>query len=189
MANYAKKIRTDKGDLQIDYTALANLPKSDTELKEEGGFADAKVVGDKLLQLAQRDLEQDTRIVEINTRFAISNFVTAKQLENKGYITADYLNDNQYAKKSDISEQFNQCALKTDVTSLQNNYTALNGDVSALQAAVEQKAGRDYVVASIGNLTTIIDELSLEDLVDVHVVNVAPSTLQEGHWYLIKAEE
>lgn len=53
MANYIKKIRTDIGDLQIDYEALANLPKSDTTLSKSGKFADAKVVGDKINEKAE----------------------------------------------------------------------------------------------------------------------------------------
>lgn len=53
MANYIKKIRTDIGDLQIDYEALVNLPKSDTTLSKSGKFADAKVVGDKINEKAE----------------------------------------------------------------------------------------------------------------------------------------
>lgn len=48
MADYIKRIRTENGDLQIDYQALANLPKSDTALSTSGAFADAKTTGDKI---------------------------------------------------------------------------------------------------------------------------------------------
>lgn len=48
MAQLVKKIRTELGDLQIDYNALANLPKSDTTLAKAGSFADAKTTGDKI---------------------------------------------------------------------------------------------------------------------------------------------
>lgn len=48
MAQYVKKIRTDAGDLQIDYNALANLPKTDTTLEVSGKAADAKAVGDAI---------------------------------------------------------------------------------------------------------------------------------------------
>ena len=47
MADYIKRIRTENGDMQIDYQALANLPKSDTGLSISGAFADAKITGDK----------------------------------------------------------------------------------------------------------------------------------------------
>ena len=53
MANYVRKIRTESGDLQIDYNALANLPQSDTTLTKSGEFADAKVTGDAVSQLGQ----------------------------------------------------------------------------------------------------------------------------------------
>lgn len=48
MPKYVTKVRTEDGDLQIDYEALANLPKPDTTLSKSGSFADAKVVGDQI---------------------------------------------------------------------------------------------------------------------------------------------
>lgn len=48
MAQLVKKIRTEAGDLQIDYNALANLPTTDTTLKVSGKAADAKSVGDAI---------------------------------------------------------------------------------------------------------------------------------------------
>ena len=46
MGEYITRIRTESGDLQIDYQSLANLPQSDTTLTIPGGFADAMVTGD-----------------------------------------------------------------------------------------------------------------------------------------------
>ena len=43
-----KAIRTQAGDLRIDYTALANAPTTDATLSQSGSFADAKAVGDKI---------------------------------------------------------------------------------------------------------------------------------------------
>ena len=48
MAQLVKKIRTEAGDLQIDYNALANLPTTDTTLAVSGKAADAKIVGDAI---------------------------------------------------------------------------------------------------------------------------------------------
>lgn len=59
MAQYVQRIRTESGDLQIDYQALANLPKSDPTLSQEGSFADAKATGDVTTQLSN-DLTQLT---------------------------------------------------------------------------------------------------------------------------------
>ena len=47
-AQTIKAIRTQAGDLQIDYTALANVPSTDATLSKSGSFADAKAVGDKI---------------------------------------------------------------------------------------------------------------------------------------------
>jgi hypothetical protein len=51
MAEYVTRIRTENGDMQIDYKSLANLPSSDTTLLNSGEFADAKVVGVKIQEI------------------------------------------------------------------------------------------------------------------------------------------
>lgn len=55
MSNFIKKIRTQSGDVQIDYEALANRPTSDKTLTQEGSFADAKEVGDRLSSLSKSE--------------------------------------------------------------------------------------------------------------------------------------
>lgn len=52
MAEYVTRIRTQEGDKQIDYTALANLPQADTTLTQSGQFADAKAVGEKIKSMS-----------------------------------------------------------------------------------------------------------------------------------------
>ena len=67
MANYVTRIRTEDGDLQIDYNALANLPNIpssivvDDTLTQSGACADAKATGDKISDLTQdiSDLSQE----------------------------------------------------------------------------------------------------------------------------------
>jgi hypothetical protein len=67
MAEYITKIRTESGDKQIDYNALANLPKSDSTLSQSGKFADAKTTGDKIKKI-NNDLDGiDVGIQDINT--------------------------------------------------------------------------------------------------------------------------
>lgn len=51
MADYVTRIKTTEGEKQIDYTALANLPQSDTKLTTKGAFADAQIVGTKVTNL------------------------------------------------------------------------------------------------------------------------------------------
>lgn len=57
MADYITQIRTTEGDKKIDYTALANLPKSDTTLKQKGAFADAETVGTEIANLKSQITE------------------------------------------------------------------------------------------------------------------------------------
>lgn len=50
MGQYVNRIRTEAGDLQINYEALANLPQSDKTLSKDGAFADAKATSDAIKQ-------------------------------------------------------------------------------------------------------------------------------------------
>lgn len=52
MEKLITKIRTESGDLQIDYNALANLPTSDPTLKNPGQFADAEATGNAINTLS-----------------------------------------------------------------------------------------------------------------------------------------
>ena len=53
MAQYVTKIRTEDGDLPVDYNSLANLPQSDATLTKSGSFADAKAAGDKINKVSE----------------------------------------------------------------------------------------------------------------------------------------
>ena len=63
MAEHITRIRTEQGDLQIDYNALANLPTSDTTLSQSGKFADAKVVGQKIQEVNCKDTINKMKII------------------------------------------------------------------------------------------------------------------------------
>ena len=64
MADYVTRVRTERGDLQIDYNALANKPEIDKTLTKSGASADAKVTGDRLNQLAEDMQELDDSVVK-----------------------------------------------------------------------------------------------------------------------------
>ena len=59
MADYVKRIRTEAGDLQIDYESLANLPVSDTTLTQSGKFADAQATGERIKNIASTIKPED----------------------------------------------------------------------------------------------------------------------------------
>ena len=67
MAQYITRIRTASGDLQIDYNALANLPKSDDTLTNSGSFADAKATGDAISGLSESLGATNSKLTETKT--------------------------------------------------------------------------------------------------------------------------
>lgn len=67
MAEYITRIKTENGPMQIDYNALANLPKSDSTLSQSGKFADAKMTGDKIKDINEKLNGVDVGIQGINT--------------------------------------------------------------------------------------------------------------------------
>ena len=58
MAEYITRIRTESGDKQIDYNALANLPTTDTTLTKSKQAADAKATGDAISNLDSKKLDK-----------------------------------------------------------------------------------------------------------------------------------
>ena len=73
--NYITRIRTEKGDLPIDFYSLYNLPAFDTKLdgsdESTGFFADAKAVGDRLNDMYKKS-DVDSKLATINNN--ITNF-------------------------------------------------------------------------------------------------------------------
>ena len=83
MSDFVKRIRTQKGDKQIDYTALANLPVSDTTLSESGAFADSKAVGVALDKKVNLPTTADGTVI---------NGTTGQILVNNGDGTTSWVN-------------------------------------------------------------------------------------------------
>jgi hypothetical protein len=65
MPQYITKIRTESGDLQIDYNALANLPSADSTLSKFGMFADAQAVGRKITQINNQIASVNDKVNEM----------------------------------------------------------------------------------------------------------------------------
>lgn len=127
MAEYITAIRTESGDKQIDYNALANLPQSDTTLSAPGKFADAQATGTAISGL----------------RSDVNTMLTSKA--DKEYV--DSLNA---ADKTYVNEQL---ALKADKTYVDSLNAANASDVEqqlALKASIEyvnslNAADKNYV--------------------------------------------
>lgn len=114
MADYVKRVRTEKGDLQIDYTALANLPTPDTTLTKPGEFADAKATGDAIKQVFNGFIEG---VLPIKNGGTGATTATGAEYNISGGITeleTDMSDDsNIVIKRPDASETNGAFAYKT----------------------------------------------------------------------------
>lgn len=125
MAQYVTKIRTEQGDMQIDYTALANLPKSDTSLSESGKFADAKVVGTKIQQINDDIKEIVDNIQDANTTLDAHKSKVVSDSENGHMSSTDKI------KLDGIEENANNYSLPTASNSVLGGVTTISGVESA----------------------------------------------------------
>lgn len=85
MAESILKIHTQNGDIPVGYPGLADKPVSDETLSIQGGFADAKAVGDKFKEVKT---ETDSLKEDLGDFicYPFSNKITNKKIFNKGII-------------------------------------------------------------------------------------------------------
>lgn len=193
MADYVTKIRTESGDKQIDYEALANLPQPDTTLTKSGEFADAKAVGDAIKKKAD-ETSIPTKLSELENDPGFlteipAEYVTEDELTEKGYLTETQLNEKGYVTETALAEQ---------------------GYLKEVPAATTEiiggvKPGDGLVVADDGTLS--LDEITwedvinkpetftpaehthvLEDITNIIVCDTTPTEIVNGNWYLVKVE-
>jgi hypothetical protein len=197
---YVTKVRTKNGDKQIDYNALANLPKFDDDWKEEYGVANTDTSATKA-DLTKLETELLARIVETDNTLSIHSMacVTKKQLDEKGYLTETQLNEKGYVTDSTLASkgyltetQLNSKGYVTEsVLSSQGYVTATQLTSGENLVATDEKPG---VVKPGEGLTVIdgtlhVDKHPLEDLSNMHICQDGmpdSSAIVDGHWYLVK---
>jgi hypothetical protein len=144
MPQYITKIRTESGDLPIDYNALANRPQSDTTLSKSGKFADAKATGDAI-----NDVENT---LNSNLEYVNTQLSTKADLE--------YVN-TQLGTKADEVYVDTKLDLKANVADVE---TKLDTKANALEfAAVEEAVKRiDVEIDSKANTSEVNEKLALK---------------------------
>ena len=207
MADYIKKIRTENGDLQIDYEALANLPHADATLTKSGSFADAKETGSRISSL-RTELEAGMQYVNNTVTTNLDKlqedlaklkdwvigeeYVTETELAEKKYVTEDELNENLdeldargYVTETQLETKLNDLESRGYITEsqLKENLLATSDTPGVV------KPGDGLTVSDDGTLSVDSHSHILEDLTNVHVVDAMPETVVNGQWYLIKVEE
>ena len=93
-----KAIRTNEGDLPVDYEFLANKPSSDTTLTKSGSFADSKAVGDQIKNI-------NNTIREIQGGDALAGItINGKNLSTNPVLTAIDVGAAETAHKHDVAD-------------------------------------------------------------------------------------
>lgn len=187
---YVTKIRTESGDAQIDYNALANQPKSDASLSIEGRFADAQATGKKLADIVKNIDDMNTTLeTKISENAKKLDDELAKKVDKSGGNMSDILNMNGFS-----------------ITNLQapvNASDAVNKEFvdnkeTSIMAEVSKKAETDSYSATFSDDEWIYDDkfymqsvtvpgvLSSDNpLVDINLSDVSDHTSVIENWTLV----
>lgn len=115
MSEFITKIRTDQGDKQIDYNALANLPTTDTTLSVSGQAADAKAVSDALDDMS---VNFSDALDGMSAKFSNPNLLINSDFRNpinqRGQTTLT-VDDNQWTKVYFIDRWYAQHGATVEV--------------------------------------------------------------------------
>lgn len=168
MSQYITKIRTESGDLLIDYNALANLPESDTTLSEAGKFADAKSTGDA-----------------INNAINDVKSLMDEQLMLKANVEDV---DKQLATKANVEDVNEQLDLKSDLEYVDEQLT-LKADTEFVNSQLQLKADAEYVSEQL-NLKADQEQVSeqLDLKADIEYVNSQLELQQSPYNYLVNSD-
>ena len=203
MADYIKKMRTENGDLQIDYEALANLPQSDTTLTKSGSFADAKETGSRISSLTADIQTMNNSVTENIGQLQEALDELKDWVIGEEYVTETELSEKKYVTETQLETSFSELEKREYVTATQleasldeleeRGYVTETQLKENLVASADTpgvvKPGDGLTVSDDGTLSVDSHSHILEDLTNVHVVDAAPDAPEEGHWYLIKIEE
>lgn len=134
---YVTRIRTESGDKQIDYNALANLPQSDSTLSKSGEFADAKVVGDNIKNLSTAISENKTYVDnEIESLNSASITYVDEQIAALNSASTTYVDDKitelNSASKTYVDDEIEK--LNSASTTYVDEQLALKADKSHVDA-------------------------------------------------------
>jgi hypothetical protein len=144
MAEFITRIRTESGDLQIDYNSLANLPDFDNP--ESTGLASAE-------HTHTPDSIGAATKSHTHTKSEITDFPTALPADGGNADTVDGKHADDFA-------------LATDVEELNDKFDDIVGGVTSnIQTQLDGKAPSDHkhTVANISGLTVTAKELNYVD--------------------------
>ncbi|MBQ2883692.1 MAG: hypothetical protein IJE43_07985 [Alphaproteobacteria bacterium] len=145
MAQYVTKIRTESGDLPVDYASLANLPQSDATLTQSGAFADAKATGDAINQV-----KDSAKQLDENKADKTSIPTKVSELENDAQYLASV--PDEYVTDSELTDAINALPVLindeeiSETTSWSSNKTS-----QELLAKDQEVAMRDRVYNYLDN--------------------------------------
>ena len=200
---YVTRIRTEFGDKQIDYRALAEKPEFDDTLQLSGHIADAKATGDAIRAVSENIASDvETFRDEINTSIeSLSSNINA--LDEKIDTSVSTLESEMSAKIEElfVKNEDGETVMQSSIKMNDNKITGLGTPEEETDAATKQ-----YVDTSTSNMTEYIDSKRLYTTIvvksDDWVGDAAPYTQEivttevQGilasdtpHWGLIYSDD
>lgn len=184
-----QKVRTNKGDIPIDYNCLENAPKFDADWKSAHGIADKDAVNNALATKAEKtDLDgltgiQDTlkSIQDDLGRKAYSTEIDLHRVEvDNQFSTLQMVTLPKYVTQKSLEEAAYVTELQLDEYMDDNGYVTNSKLSSALKTA-------GYPTAT--SISTVGHTHTLDNLTDVIIMDSMPTTVENGKWYLVKVAE
>lgn len=198
MADYIKKIRTEKGDLQIDYESLANLPQFDADWKAANNLADATVVNNKIKGVEDKVNAANTEINKLSDGLdqleatvgalggdlgdlGSQGFITGSAVDSK---LANYVKNTDYASTSSygVVKVGSGLSASSGVVSVDGN--TLPHATTSSYGVVKPSDRYFWINSDTGELQVSMPLTSLNNLI---VSTSKPTNLYSYMWYLIPA--
>jgi hypothetical protein len=157
MPQYITRIRTESGDRQIDYDALANIPQPDITLSKAGKFADAQATGDAINNAKaeiNRELALKADEEDVNTHLALK--ADKKNVDNQINEVKNYVDgikeevDKQLEAKANVTDVNEQLESKADIEYVDSQIEDINTQIEDINTELELKANVEYVDSQIG---------------------------------------
>lgn len=192
MLKYVTGIRTESGDLPIDYNALVNKPQIDKTLSEDGKLADAKATGDAIKSMSD-NLSSEIETFKTNVNTSINELSSGiDTLEEKvDTFVSDFSSDietleteiNKKIESLFSENEDGETVIQTPIVMNDNKITGLGTPEEDTDAATKKYVDDKhfYLILNktlstewVGDTAPYTQELLISEIAETDCPHIAP---------------